>query len=414
MVSTRYIAVLAALASFVATSPAPSHQQGSRFLFAHTDSTLRLVKTSPADPGSWVTDADKDVLIESGVRFIDITDIKDEEVLEMISTPDHDFSQYLNTLDLNADLAQRGSDWMQGELDGRSMASAEQPTPFNTERAMRQLKTMTEFWSRDHRVENGTKAAEWILESIERIVALVNPHIESAAFAHNATKQPSVIAKLPGATSDIVVFGAHFDSISRKPGGYAPGADDNASGTVVLLELLRTLAEKTSHKETEPWKPLRNTIEFHFYAAEEVGLLGSSEIFYDYKVKNKTVVAMLNHDMLGFSSTDKVSLGGDKIDPRLTHVLRTIAKQRGIATLSFSCGYACSDHASAHNNKYPAAFITADRDPIGNDRIHTDKDTLETIEKETLERHFQFSLAALEVLSNANVTKLGRPSDDLM
>ncbi|KAG7040476.1 peptidase family M28 [Colletotrichum scovillei] len=378
MVATRYIAVLAALASFVATSPAPSHQQGSRLPFIHTDSTLRLVKTSPADPGSWVTDANKDAMIENGVRFIDITDIKDEEVLEMISTPDHDFSQYLNTLDLNADLAHRG------------------------------------FWSRDHRVENGTKAAEWILESIERIVALVNPHIESAAFAHNATKQPSIIAKLPGATSDIVVFGAHFDSISRKPGGYAPGADDNASGTVVLLELLRTLAEKTSHKETEPWKPLRNTVEFHFYAAEEVGLLGSSEIFYDYKVKNKTVVAMLNHDMLGFSSTDKVSLGGDKIDPRLTHVLRTIAKQRGIATLSFSCGYACSDHASAHNNKYPAAFITADRDPTGNDRIHTDKDTLETIEKETLERHFQFSLAALEVLSNANVTKLGRPSDDLM
>ncbi|KXH35716.1 leucine aminopeptidase 2 [Colletotrichum simmondsii] len=377
MAPTRYIAVLAALASFVATSPAPSHPKGSRLL-TRTDSTLRLVKTSPADPGSWVTDADKDALIEDGVRFIDITDIKDEEVLEMISTPDHDFSQYLNTLDLNADLAQRG------------------------------------FWSRDHRVENGTKAAEWILESIERIVALVNPHVESAAFAHNATKQPSVIAKLPGATSDIVVFGAHFDSISRKPGGYAPGADDNASGTVVLLELLRTLAEKTSHKETEPWKPLRNTVEFHFYAAEEVGLLGSSEIFYDYKVKNKTVVAMLNHDMLGFSSTDKVSLGGDKIDPRLTHVLRTIAKQRGIATLSFSCGYACSDHASAHNNKYPAAFITADRDPTGNDRIHTDKDTLETIEKETLERHFQFSLAALEVLSNANVTKLGRPSDDLM
>lgn len=156
-----------------------------------------------------------------------------------------------------------------------------------------------------------------------------------------------------------VVFGAHFDSISRKPGGYAPGADDNASGTVVLLELLRTLAEKTSHKDTEPWQPLRNTVEFHFYTAEEVGLLGSSEIFYDYKAKNKTVVAMLNHDMLGFSSTDKVSLGGDKIDPRLTHVLRTIAKQRGIPTLSFSCGYACSDHASAHNNKYRECHVSS-------------------------------------------------------
>ncbi|EXF80302.1 leucine aminopeptidase 2 [Colletotrichum fioriniae PJ7] len=392
MAPTRYIAALAAFASFVATSPAPSHLKGSRLVFTPTDSALRFVKTSPADLGSWVTDADKDGLIENGVRFIDITDIKDEEVLDMISTPDHDFSQYLDTLDLNTDLAQR-------------------ETALNLDSSPNQYRR---FWSRDHRTENGTKAAEWILESIERIVALVNPHIESAPFAHNATKQPSVIAKLPGATSDIVVFGAHFDSISRKPGGYAPGADDNASGTVVLLELLRTLAEKTSHKDTEPWQPLRNTVEFHFYAAEEVGLLGSSEIFYEYKAKNKTVVAMLNHDMLGFSSTDKVSLGGDKIDPRLTHVLRTIAKQRGIPTLSFSCGYACSDHASAHNNKYPAAFITADRDPTGNDRIHTDKDTLETIEKETLERHFRFSLAALEVLSNANVTKLGRPSDDLM
>ncbi|KAJ3939793.1 uncharacterized protein N0V96_009778 [Colletotrichum fioriniae] len=306
MAPSRYIAALAAFASFVATSPAPSHLKGSRLLFTPTDSALRLVKTSPADLGSWVTDADKDGLIENGLRFIDITDIKDEEVLEMISTPDHDFSQYLDTLDLNTDLSQREVDWMQDELGGLLMAPPEQPTPFNAE----------------------------------------------------------------------LVFGAHFDSISRKPGGYAPGADDNASGTVVLLELLRTLAEKTSHKDTEPWQPLRNTVEFHFYTAEEVGLLGSSEIFYDYKAKNKTVVAMLNHDMLGFSSTDKVSLGGDKIDPRLTHVLRTIAKQRGIPTLSFPCGYACSDHASAYNNKYPAAFITADRDPTGNDRIHTDKDPI--------------------------------------
>ncbi|KXH66360.1 leucine aminopeptidase 2 [Colletotrichum salicis] len=371
---THYITALTAFASFVATSPAHNYPKDSRLSFTPTDSALRLVKTSPTDPGSWVDDAGKDALIEKGIRFFDITDIKDGEVLSMLSTPDHDYGQYLDMLDLNTEL----TDWTEEELGDQSMVALDQPIPFNAARAMRHLKTMTEFWSRDHRAENGTKAADWILESIERIVALVNPRIESTAFTHNATKQPSIIAKLPGATSDIVVFGAHFDSTSKSPSGYAPGADDNASGTVVLLELLRTLAERTQQSDAEPQKLLHNTIEFHFYAAEEAGLLGSSEIFYDYKVKNKTVVAMLNHDMLGFSSTDKVSLGGDKIDPRLTHILRTIAKQRGIATLSFSCGYACSDHASAHNNKYPAAFITADRDPTGNDRIHTDKDVSST------------------------------------
>lgn len=76
MAPSRYIAALAAFASFVATSPAPSHLKGSRLLFTPTDSALRLVKTSPADLGSWVTDADKDGLIENGLRFIDITDIK--------------------------------------------------------------------------------------------------------------------------------------------------------------------------------------------------------------------------------------------------------------------------------------------------------------------------------------------------
>lgn len=63
----------------------------------------------------------------------------------MISTPDHDFSQYLDTLDLNTDLSQREVDWMQDELGGLLMAPPEQPTPFNAERAMRHLTTMTEL-----------------------------------------------------------------------------------------------------------------------------------------------------------------------------------------------------------------------------------------------------------------------------
>ncbi|OHF03812.1 leucine aminopeptidase 2 [Colletotrichum orchidophilum] len=423
----RYIGVLTAFASLAATSPASGHPQGSRLLFTPTESALRLVKTSPADPGSWVTDAGKDKLIKDGISFIDITNIKDEEVIAMLSTPERHLSH--TYLDQSTYLAQPQMEWTHENTGAQFMASPEHTTTFNAEIAMHHLKIMTEylgrkrhdlgsnsdlerrFWTRDHRSVNGTRAARWLFETIEKIAG-ANPRIEVTQFLHNATYQPSVIAKLPGRTSDIVVFGAHFDSTAGEPNSRAPGADDNASGTVVLLELLRNIAERTRQNGMKPWTQPRNTVEFHFYAAEEAGLLGSSEIFHEYKKRNKSVVAMLNHDMLGFSSTGKITLGGDNIDPRLTHVLRSIAKQHHIETLSFSCGYACSDHASARNNGFPAAFITADRRATANKRIHTGRDTLETIQEDTLARHFKFGLAALGVLSGANVTALGRPSDE--
>ncbi|KAL2881168.1 hypothetical protein SGCOL_003458 [Colletotrichum sp. CLE4] len=137
---THYITALAAFASFVATSPAHDYPKDSRLSFTPAKSALRLIKTSPADPGSWVADAGKDALIEKGIRFFDITDIKDGEVLSMLSTPDHDYSQYLDTLDLNTDL----TDWTQEELGDQFMAAPEQTIPFNAARAMRHLKTITE------------------------------------------------------------------------------------------------------------------------------------------------------------------------------------------------------------------------------------------------------------------------------
>ena len=50
-------------------------------------SELRLVKTSEDDPGQWVTEADKwELFTSKGIGFIDITNIKDRQVLENLST----------------------------------------------------------------------------------------------------------------------------------------------------------------------------------------------------------------------------------------------------------------------------------------------------------------------------------------
>ena len=89
---------------------------------------------------------------------------------------------------------------------------------------------------------------------------------------------------------------AHQDSInlwlpSILP---APGADDDGSGTVTILEAFRALLSDKTVQNGE----LQNTVEFHWYSAEEGGLLGSRAIFSEYEKQGRDVKAMLQQDMV--------------------------------------------------------------------------------------------------------------------
>ena len=76
----------------------------------------------------------------------------------------------------------------------------------------------------------------------------------------------------------------------------APGADDDGSGTVTILEAFRVLLQSEDVIKGNA----QNTIEFQWYSAEEGGLLGSQAIFSDYEKKARDVKAMLQQDMTGF------------------------------------------------------------------------------------------------------------------
>jgi bacterial leucyl aminopeptidase len=94
------------------------------------------------------------------------------------------------------------------------------------------------------------------------------------------------------------VVGAHQDSANYQypMDGRAPGADDDGSGTMTILEVLRVLLSSKDILEGKA----ENTIEFHWYAAEEAGLLGSQDIFREYERTGRDVKAMLQQDMTGF------------------------------------------------------------------------------------------------------------------
>lgn len=205
------------------------------------------------------------------------------------------------------------------------------------------LKTLTDFYNRYYRSSYGTESATWLFNQVKS-AASANSAITVTQFTHSFN-QPSVIAKIPGSSSDIVIVSAHFDSTGGSSTARGPGADDNGSGVVVIFEALRVLANAGFTPE--------DTLEFHFYAGEEGGLLGSQDVFASYKSAGKSVLAVVNQDMAGYSPSGKISVYTDYVDSALTSYVRLVAEQySGASTTSDTCGYGCSDHASARSNGF--------------------------------------------------------------
>lgn len=108
----------------------------------------------------------------------------------------------------------------------------------------------------------------------------------------------------------------------------APGADDNGSGSVTILEAFRVLlSDSTIASGQAP-----NTIEFHWYAAEEAGLLGSQAIFNEYQKQGRIVKAMLAQDMTGYiqgtlnaGKPESFGIIVDFVDAALTEFVKIVA-----------------------------------------------------------------------------------------
>jgi Zn-dependent M28 family amino/carboxypeptidase len=105
----------------------------------------------------------------------------------------------------------------------------------------------------------------------------------------------NVIALLPGTDPQLmqetIVIGAHRDHFGRQAGLLFPGADDNASGTAVMLEVARVLAKAGTHP--------RRTILFISFSGEEQGLAGSRLYVERPLVPTTMTRTMINIDHAG-------------------------------------------------------------------------------------------------------------------
>jgi len=207
-------------------------------------------------------------------------------------------------------------------------------------------------------------------------------------------KTQNIIFKLEGADSElkneVVVVGAHYDHLgmggqgsgSRVPDTIAPhyGADDNASGTIGVIQL----AEKMASLKEKP----KRSIVFAAFGAEELGLLGSAYLAKNMPFEADAVQAMLNFDMIGRLNEDKaVVIGGTGTAAESEAMLDQLKSEHALK-LSYSPeGFGASDHASFYAQDIPVFFISTG----AHSDYHTPADTWDKINYEGMSEVIDFS-----------------------
>ena len=165
----------------------------------------------------------------------------------------------------------------------------------NADSVMWFIQSLQDFQTRYAFAPNRLAVATWIRDQFIR-VGVTDSYLQP--FQWNGTTQYNVVATIPGTINPdrFVIVGGHHDSIvsNGSPMTFAPGADDNASGTTAALEMARVMM-------TTGFQP-KNSIRFVTFAAEEFGLWGSKHYAQDALENSQEIVLMINHDMIGHST----------------------------------------------------------------------------------------------------------------
>lgn len=231
---------------------------------------------------------------------------------------------------------------------------------------------LSAFPTRYNRATEPNRPIEAMADRIRATLATATIPWSVDLISHQSTPQKSIRVRFPGKArpSEIIVAGGHIDSIT--PGSpVAPGADDNASGSASILEAMRIFATKSQPERT---------VEFFWYAGEESGLLGSSEIARQYKQEQKDVVAVLQLDMTMFPGSGQFTIMNttDFTSGWLTSYLKAMNDTYlKLKIVDDECGYACSDHASWHRQGYPSVFPFEAPFDSYNKNIHSRRDVID-------------------------------------
>jgi hypothetical protein len=172
-----------------------------------------------------------------------------------------------------------------------------------------------------------------------------------------------------------VIVAAHFDHLGVRGGKLFPGADDNASGVAMMLEVARCLA-------AAPIPPQRSVM-FLGFDLEEAGLFGSRYFVAHPPVPLDRIVLFLTADMIGRSLAgicqDHVFVIGSEHAPGLRAWIDQAGRDRPLTVGLLGADLLVlnrSDYGPFRSRSIPFLFFTTGENP----RYHTPEDTAETLD----------------------------------
>jgi hypothetical protein len=189
----------------------------------------------------------------------------------------------------------------------------------------------------------------------------------------------NVGAKLPGSdpalSPEVVILAAHFDHLGARGDVIYPGADDNATGVGMMLEVARTLCESR--------RIPRRTVVFIGFDLEESGLFGSRYFVEHSPTPLKNVALFVTADMLGRAlggvCDDSLFVMGAEHAPAARPWVERAAKGQPVRVAPLGSDVLLidrSDYGPFRARKVPFLFFSTGENPV----YHTPRDVPETID----------------------------------
>lgn len=290
------------------------------------------------------------------------------------------------------DDAGRESDAAMGSLPKRAPL-AELPAAFSKERLLGAVRTLADpaLKGRGIGTPEIDRAADWIAAAMKEI-GLEPAGDEPGSYFSTWTERVdalgaevrlrNVVGRIRGTkpewARESVVVGAHYDHLGEgafgaragQQGSVHPGADDNASGVAVLLELARRLRASG---------PPQRGVVFAAFTGEEAGLLGSRR-FLSRRPAGETAFAMVNFDTVGRLGSGKVLVLGASTADEWIHIAQGAGFVTGAPVQAVMNDPGGSDQKAFHAEGIPAVqFFTG-----AHEDYHSPGDTTEKVDADGL------------------------------
>lgn len=218
----------------------------------------------------------------------------------------------------------------------------------------------------------------------------------------------NVIAFIDNGAPSTVAIGAHYDhlgwgesggSLHRGEPAIHNGADDNASGVALMLELANYLNRQSD---------LQNNYLFIAFSGEELGLYGSKSFVKNATIDTASLNYMLNFDMVGrLDEENKMAVNGVGTSPTFKEICTSISAGN-LTIKTTESGMGPSDHASFYLANIPVLHFYTGNNPD----YHKPEDDPHLINYTGMKQIYDYTISLVNELDDDGVFEFQATKDD--